>query len=346
MASRIRIAIDCMGGDLGLRTSLPAALLAAHRFPNIRITLVGNAADICAHLGDSELAQFDIVHADDIVLMSDKPSVALRKKPQSSMRVAIDLLADAKVDAVVSAGNTGALMAIGCYRLKTLDGIDRPAICSSVPAVNGHCYLLDLGANVDCGAENLYQFAVMGSALATVLDDIPQPRVALLNIGAEQTKGNEQVKNAGSLIEADSTLNYVGHLEGDKLFSSNADVVVCDGFVGNVALKTMEGTASYIADIVEQQFKRTLLTRALALLVAPVLKKIYQQLNPEQYNGASFLGLQGIVVKSHGSSSEQGFVNAIEQARREVSQDLLALIGRRLSKKQTELSYDLKTETL
>lgn len=346
MASRIRIAIDCMGGDFGLRTSLPAALVAAHRFPDIDLTLVGNTAEISAFLSDSELALFDIVQADDVVLMSDIPSAALKKKPQSSMRIAIDLLANAEVDAVVSAGNTGALMAIGCYRLKTLAGIDRPAICSSVPAVDGHCHLLDLGANVDCSAEHLYQFAVMGSALATALDDIPQPRVALLNIGAEQTKGNEQVKAAGSFIEADSGLNYVGHLEGDGLFKGRADVVVCDGFVGNVALKTIEGTASYIAGIVKQQFKRTPLSRTLALLAAPILKKIYRQLNPEQYNGASLLGLQGIVVKSHGSSSEQGFVNAIEQARREVSQNLLSLISERLSNKQTELLNDLTTETL
>lgn len=332
MASRIRIAVDCMGGDSGLRTSLPAALGAAHRFPDTRITLVGNAADIRAQLSDSELALVDIMHADDIVLMSDQPSAALRRKPQSSMRIAIDLLADAKVDAVVSAGNTGALMAIGCYRLKTMTGIDRPAICSLVPAVNGHCHLLDLGANVDCSAKSLYQFALMGSALATALDGIQQPRIALLNIGAEQAKGNEQVKTAANLVAANKALNYVGYLEGNDLFSDQADVVVCDGFVGNVTLKTMEGTASYIAGIVKQQFKRNLFTRALALAAAPVLKKIYQQLNPEQYNGASLLGLQGIVVKSHGSSSEQGFINAIAQARREVSQDLLALISEHLSR--------------
>ena len=221
MASRIRIAIDCMGGDFGLRVSIPAAVISLSQFSDIDLTLVGDQSAIESALPNAERSRLTIVHAPDVVEMSDKPSHALRKKSQSSMRLAIDLLQQKQVDAVVSAGNTGALMAMGCYVLKTLPGIDRPAICSAVPSTTGHSYLLDLGANVDSSAQHLHQFAVMGSALACAVDGIERPRVALLNIGEEAIKGNEQVKLADTLIQANQQLNYIGFIEGDGLFAAN-----------------------------------------------------------------------------------------------------------------------------
>ncbi len=336
MASRIRIAVDCMGGDHGLRTSIPAALSALSQFSDLDLTLVGDQQAIAEQLSLADVpaidsARYRIVHADDVVAMSDKPSFALRKKKTSSMRIAIDLLQVSEVDAVVSAGNTGALMAMGCYVLKMLPGIARPAICSAVPSVNGHSYLLDLGANVDSCADHLHQFAIMGAALSSAVDGIDNPRIGLLNIGEEAMKGNEQVKLAARLIEGDSHLNYIGSVEGDGLFSGQADVIVCDGFVGNVALKACEGTASYIAGVVQAQFKRGWFGRAAALLAMPVLKRIFLQLNPQQYNGASFLGLQGVLVKSHGGSSAEGFCYAIAQARSEVDSNMLAMIDLRLA---------------
>ena len=322
-----------MGGDSGLRLSLPAALKSLSNFPDLDITLVGDQAVIASEFARLKIDPHNlhIVHAADTVLMTDKPSVALRRKPQSSMRVAIDLLQQREVDAVVSSGNTGALMAIGCYVLKTLPGIDRPAICSSVPTLQGHCYLLDLGANVDSSAENLQQFALMGSAMCSAVDGIERPRVALLNIGEEDIKGNEQVKLAGKLIEDNEQLNYMGFIEGSELFQGNVDVVVCDGFVGNVALKVCEGTAGYISTVLKTEFSSTLLARFRAMLVRPILKRIVHKLNPEQYNGASFLGLQGVVVKSHGHSSAEGFQYAITQAYTEVKGEMLKSLDNQLS---------------
>jgi glycerol-3-phosphate acyltransferase PlsX len=322
-----------MGGDHGLRLCLPAALKSLSQFHDLDITLVGDQSAIQSELIRLKIDSDNlrIVHAADTVQMSDKPSVALRRKPQSSMRVAIDLLHQREVDAVVSSGNTGALMAIGCYVLKTLPGIDRPAICSSVPTLQGHCYLLDLGANVDSSAENLQQFAIMGSAMCSAVDGITRPRVALLNIGEEDIKGNEQVKLAGKLIDDNEQLNYVGFIEGSELFQGNVDVVVCDGFVGNVALKVCEGTAGYISSVLEAEFSSTLFSRFRALLVRPILKRIVHKLNPEQYNGASFLGLQGVVVKSHGHSSAEGFQYAIAQAYTEVRGGMLKSLDNQLA---------------
>lgn len=333
MASRIRIAIDCMGGDQGLGVALPAALKALTEFSDVDLVLVGDKARIDSQfepLG-ALASRVSILHAPDVVSMSDKPSFALRRKPQSSMRLAVDLLQSGEVDAVVSAGNTGALMAMGCYVLKTLPGIDRPAICSALPSALGRSYLLDLGANIECSADNLHQFAIMGAALSASVDAVESPRVALLNIGEEDIKGNEQVQLAAKLLEADAQLNYIGFIEGDDLFKDVAEVIVCDGFVGNVALKVCEGTADYIADIVQQQFRENILTRLVAKLALPILKRIYQKLDPQQYNGASFLGLQGVVVKSHGNSSADSFLAAIAQARKEVSSNMLATIDQRLA---------------
>lgn len=330
MASYTRIAIDCMGGDFGLRVSLPAARQALHLYPDLRLLLVGDTEQIKPLLADVDPGRIEFLHTTEVVTMSERPSQALRRKRDSSMRVAIDQLREGHVDAVVSAGNTGALMAMGCLVLDTLPGIERPAICTALPTEKGHCYLLDLGANVDTSADHLHQFAMMASALATARDHNPAPRVALLNVGDEANKGNEQVKLAAELIEADPNLNFVGYVEGDDLFRGETDIVVCDGFVGNVALKVCEGTAMRIADIVQAQFRRNLLTRLVALLAMPILRRVYRILNPQQYNGASLLGLRGVVVKCHGNSSIESFVYAIGTARDEVRGDILTLITRSL----------------
>lgn len=322
-----------MGGDLGLRSCVPAAVNALSIFPDIELVLVGDQQLIRSSLHQigGNCTRLSIVHAQDVVEMNDKPSVALRKKTRSSMRIAIDLLAKQQVDAVVSAGNTGALMAIGCSVLKTLPSIDRPAICAALPCTDGPCYLLDVGANVDSSAKHLHQFAVMGSALCAAVGKIKQPRVAVLNNGEEDIKGNEQVKQAVKLIEKDRQLNFVGSIEGHDLFSGRAHVVVCDGFVGNVALKVCEGTALYISDVFKRRCSVTWWSRAVSRLCAPVFRQVVDQLDPQQYNGASFLGLQGIVVKSHGNSSVKSFGLAIAQARSEARFNMLGLISQRLA---------------
>ena len=321
-----------MGGDLGLRSSLPAAVNSLQRFPHLHLTLVGAATQIQSALG-SLPPRLSILDAEQVVEMSDRPSTALRHKTRSSMRVALDLLATHEIDAVVSGGNTGALMAMGLYVLKNLPGIDRPAMCSALPTKKGHCLLLDLGANVDCNAEQLHQFALMGAALA-ISDGIAKPRVALLNIGAENAKGNDQVKQAHEIFSADSTLNYCGFVEGNSLFDGIADVVVSDGFAGNVALKTCEGTASLIAGKMRAQFSKNIFTRVAGALAGPVLEALYRELDPQQYNGAVLLGVRGVVIKSHGNSSSAGFESAIARAVNAVEKDLPGLIERRLPRDQ------------
>jgi glycerol-3-phosphate acyltransferase PlsX len=315
-----------MGGDHGLRFSLPAAVNSLQHFPYLHIILVGDADRIRAEL-PLPPARLSIVDAAQVVEMSDRPAQAMRKKQQSSMRIAINLLAEQQVDAVVSAGNTGALMAIGSLVLKTLPGIDRPAIAASVPARNGRCLLLDLGANVDCDAEQLRQFALMGSALV-VAEGIPNPRVGLLNIGTESGKGNELVKAAADLLSREANINYCGFIEGDTLFHGGADVVVCDGFAGNIALKVCEGTASLIAKKLREHFTRNVLARIAGIFAAPVLRALYRELDPQQYNGACLLGLRGVVVKSHGNSSIIGFESSIARAVNAVEKNLLGAIAR------------------
>lgn len=253
--------------------------------------------------------------------MDERPSLALRGKPDSSMRVALRLLAEGTVQAVVSAGNTGALMALSRFVLKTLPGIDRPAMVAAIPTQQGYCQLLDLGANVDCSAENLYQFAVMGSVAAEALG-VARPRVALLNVGTEDIKGNQQVKLAASLLQAAPGLNYIGFVEGDGLYRGEADVVVCDGFVGNILLKSSEGLATMISERIETLFRQNVLSRAVGALAMPLLNRLKADLAPARHNGASFLGLQGIVVKSHGSAGVQGFQSAIQRALIEIQENL------------------------
>ncbi|MET0380020.1 MAG: phosphate acyltransferase PlsX, partial [Spongiibacteraceae bacterium] len=316
MPPTVRVAIDVMSGDHGLRVSLPAAIAALEACPDLHLVLVGDAALISAAIpaaisGVKNRERITVVGATQIVAMDDKPAHAIRHKTDSSMRIALDTLERGEVDAVVSAGNTGALMAMSVVVLNTLEGIDRPAFCAPVPTQNGHCFLLDLGANVDCSAAQLQQFAWMGAALSAALDGIAKPRVALLNIGAEAIKGNEQVKSAANLLAADPQINYVGYVEGDGIFAGAADVVVCDGFVGNVALKVCEGTARLVRDKIRSAFARSALSRLLGIVAQPALNQLRDELDPQRYNGAALLGLQGIVVKSHGNSTVLSFEQAI-----------------------------------
>ncbi len=322
-----------MSGDSGPRQALPAVSNALRRYPSLHLVLVGDEALLRARV-DTDMAdvsgRVSVVAASDVVTMSDRPTQALRHKPNSSMRRAIDLLAGQAVDGVVSAGNTGALMAMSALLLQRLPGIERPALCSPVPTRKGHCYLLDLGANLDCSPQQLHQFAAMGAALAIALDDLPRPRVALLNVGVEAGKGTDTVRAAAARCEADSRLNYVGFVEGDQLFDGGVDVVVCDGFSGNVALKVCEGTAELIAGKLRAQFGRGIARRLLGCLLAPTLRSLYAQLDPGQYNGACLLGLRGVVVKSHGRSDSAAFERAIDCAVRSVQRGLPGQIAAHL----------------
>jgi glycerol-3-phosphate acyltransferase PlsX len=314
--SRITIALDAMGGDFGASVVVPAAVLAARENPDIDFILVGDEAELGKTLdresaaGDSQLR---ILHASQKVEMDEAPSSALRNKKDSSMRVALNLVKDGAADACVSAGNTGALMATSRFVLKMLPGIDRPAICTALPSEKSHTWMLDLGANVDCDAEHLLQFALMGSELAGAVDGNRHPSVGVLNIGEEEIKGNEQVKEAARLI-SESSLNYAGFAEGDDIYKGNFDVIVCDGFIGNVSLKTSEGVARMIATFIKQEFTRNIATRLAALVAMPVLKAFRRRIDPRLYNGASLLGLRGIVIKSHGSADAISFRNAIKVA--------------------------------
>ncbi|MBI5461489.1 MAG: phosphate acyltransferase PlsX [Gammaproteobacteria bacterium] len=321
MSADITIALDAMGGDHGADTVVPAALdLLQHR-DDVCLILVGDQAQLQQRLeqagyrgGDHRLR---IHHATEVVGMDESPSRALRSKKDSSMRVAIDLVKDGQAQACVSAGNTGALMATARYVLKTLPGIDRPAISSEIPSIEGFTQVLDLGANVDCTAEHLFQFAVMGSVLASAVHGLDKPRVGLLNIGEEEIKGNDQVKDAARVLSG-SSLNYIGFVEGDDVYTGGVDVVVCDGFVGNVALKTTEGVAKMISHFMREAFSRNPLTKLAGLLVMPILKAFRSRIDPRRYNGASLLGLRGIVIKSHGGADALAFENAIQVAVLEV----------------------------
>ena len=324
------IALDTMGGDFGPRIVVPAALSALDNHPDLRLVLVGDQEKIEAQLGRAEHTQrLTIHHTTEVVAMSEPPAQALRSKKDSSMRVAVNLVKQDQAQACVSAGNTGALMATARYVLHTLAGIDRPAINTTMPAINGHTHMLDLGANVDCKAENLFQFAVMGSVLASAIDDLHAPRVGLLNVGQEAIKGNDQVKEANKLLE-NSALNYIGYVEGDDIFCGDVDVIVCDGFVGNVSLKTSEGVARLISDLAKKSFKKNIFTRLLALLSTPVLNEFKSTIDPRRYNGASLLGLKGIVIKSHGGADAFSFERAISIAYIEAKKGVPTLIDKQL----------------
>jgi glycerol-3-phosphate acyltransferase PlsX len=276
-----------------------------------------------------------IHHASELVEMHDSPSKALRNKKDSSMRVAINLVKNGIAGACVSAGNTGALMAISKFVLKTIPGIDRPAIIGIVPSLHGHTHVLDLGANVDCSAEHLRQFAIMGYELVKAVDNLPNPKVGLLNIGEEEIKGNEQVKQAVKLI-ADSHINFIGFVEGNDIYTGEVDIVVTDGFIGNVALKSSEGLAKMISVALKQAFSENVLTKIAGVIALPVLRAFRKRFDPRQYNGASLVGLRGIVVKSHGNADRFAFAKAIEMAVLEIENAVPERIGQRLSELMTE----------
>jgi len=332
MSNDISIALDAMGGDSGLDVVVPAAITALSQHPDVRIILVGDEARLAAAVaaaGASANPRLSIRHASQQVEMDEMASVAMRNKKDSSMRVALDMVKEGVAHACVSAGNTGALMATSRFVLKMLPGIERPAICTSLPSMTGHTWMLDLGANVDCNAGHLFQFSLMGSVLAGAVDGNEQPRVGLLNIGEEDIKGNEQVKKAAQLLQSGMP-NYAGYAEGDDIYKGNFDVIVCDGFVGNVSLKTSEGVAKMIAEFIKQEFRRNLLTKLAAMIAMPVLKAFRKRIDPRAYNGASLLGLRGIVIKSHGGADAFAFANAIKVAILEVRENVPDRIMARL----------------
>ena len=321
-----------MGGDHGPKVVIPAALLALKSHPNVRLILVGDKdilEDHLQQLNEENNERLTIHHASQSVAMDESPALALRGKKDSSMRVAINLVKDKTAAACVSAGNTGALMATARFVLKTLPGIERPAIISALPTIKGHTYVLDLGANIDSSAAHLVQFAVMGAVLSELIDGIDKPSVGLLNIGEEEIKGNERVKETARLLKK-TDLNYQGFVEGDGLYAGEVDVVVCDGFVGNVALKASEGVINMIRYFLRQSFERNIFTKIVGLIAFPVLKHFKQELDPRAYNGANFIGLQGIVIKSHGSTDEVGFANAINIAIIEAEHDVPSKISKHL----------------
>lgn len=330
----VTLAIDAMGGDHGPTVTIPAAVEYLRSFPNDTIVLVGIPDSIEAELkalGAQTGVHLRIHPATEVVGMDEQPQSALRGKKDSSMRVSINLVKSGEALACVSAGNTGALMATARYVLKTIAGIDRPAIASYLPTRKGQVCMLDLGANTDCTAEHLLQFALMGSTLATALEHKANPSVGLLNIGSEDIKGNEVVKQAAQLLR-ESDLNFYGNVEGNDIFKGTTDVVVCDGFVGNVALKTTEGLAQMLGGFLREEFDRNILTKLAALVALPVLNAFKRRVDPRRYNGASFLGLKGIVVKSHGSADVLAFRCAIERAAEEARGGMLQHITEHIEK--------------
>jgi len=327
----IVLAVDCMGGDHGPQVTLAACRQFLDHHPDARVLLVGQPEALKAFQHE----RASVVAASEVVGMDDAIEVALRKKKDSSTRVAIQQVKDGAAQAAVSAGNTGALMAIARYLLKTLEGIDRPAIATQIPnARGGATTVLDLGANVDCTAEHLLQFAVMGSALVSVLKGDPQPSVGLLNVGEEAIKGSEEIKRAGELLRAAAAsgdLNFVGNVEGNDIFKGTADIVVCDGFVGNVALKTIEGLATMIGGFMKEEFSRNLLTKAAALVAYPVLSALKRRMDHRRYNGAALLGLRGLVFKSHGSADALAFEQAMARAYDAARNQLLERVQGRIA---------------
>jgi len=330
VAKLITVALDAAGGDHGSSVIVPAALEYLQQNPDVQLILVGREESILPLLPNGEPPERLIVHqASQEVGMDELPSRALRGKKDSSMRVAIDLVKAGTADACVSAGNTGALMATARFVLKTLPHVDRPAIITALPSKNGRTWMLDLGANVDCSADHLFQFAVMGAELVSAVEGLEAPRVGLLNIGQEEIKGNDQVKQANELLLR-SNLNYQGYVEGDDIYMSDIDVIVSDGFVGNVALKSSEGVAKMIGHIMKTEFRRNIFTRMAGVVALPVLRSLRRRIDPRRYNGATLVGLRGIVVKSHGGTDAVGFCSAIDIAKKEVLADVASRISRQV----------------
>jgi glycerol-3-phosphate acyltransferase PlsX len=337
----ITLAVDAMGGDHGPSVTIPASINALSKYDQLHIILVGDKELIQTELQKNKYTntRLSIQHASEVVEMDESPQSALKNKKDSSMRVAINLIKEEKAQACVSAGNTGALMATARYVLKMLPGIDRPAIASSLPSQKGTTYMLDLGANTDCTGENLLQFAVMGAMLVSSVTGNPKPSIGLLNIGSEDIKGNEVVKQAGELLRR-SHLNFYGNVEGNDIFKGTTDVVVCDGFVGNVALKSAEGIAQLMGRFLTQEFKRNWITKSMAFVSLLVLNRFKKRLDPRRYNGASFLGLKGIVIKSHGGADSYSFFYAIRTAIEESKNNVLENIQKQL---ELEVPLDISS---
>lgn len=334
--SKITIVLDAMGGDQGCSVIIPAALRALELYPFLHLILVGQKEVLEKQLAKyrfTESLRLTLHHAAEIVAMDEKPAQALRYKKDSSMRVALNLVKEGKAQACVSAGNTGALVATARFVLKMLPGISRPAIIKLLPAESelGHVRILDLGANVDSDAETLFKFAVMGSVMTSSIEGIENPKVALLNNGVEEIKGTEQVRQTARLLVDCPDVNYIGYIEGDGIFKGQADVIVCDGFIGNIALKTIEGVAKFISRIIKDAFRKNLFTRLAAVVAVFVLRPLVKRMDPSLFNGASLLGLKGIVVKSHGSTTVKGFIKAIEVAIAEVEHNVPEQIAHKLA---------------
>jgi glycerol-3-phosphate acyltransferase PlsX len=344
----ITLAVDCMGGDVGPAATVPACLTFLASHPEARLLLVGRPEALRAWPGLQEHPRCALVPASEVVAMDDPIEIALRRKKDSSMRVAIQQVKDGHAQAAVSAGNTGALMAIARYLLKTLEGIERPAIATQMPnAAGGATTVLDLGANVDCSADHLLQFAVMGSALVAASTGRDSPSVGLLNVGEEVIKGSEVIKQAGQLLRNAAMagdLNFHGNVEGNDIFKGTTDIVVCDGFVGNVALKASEGLASMIAGFIREEFTRSPWRKLVALVAMPVLNAFRDRVDHRRYNGAALLGLQGLVFKSHGSADALAFEHALARAYDAASRGLLDNVRQRIARARPLLSPDTVSE--
>jgi glycerol-3-phosphate acyltransferase PlsX len=338
MSRKVTIALDAMGGDRGPAVVVPAALATLEKDDSVNLILVG-LPDVLEQTSgkvkDTYGKRLRFKPAAEVVGMDEHPGEALRRKKHSSLRVAIECVKEGEADACVSSGNTGALMATARYVLKTLPGIDRPAIISAVPGLKGPTYMLDIGANVGCTADQLLQFALMGSVIAGDMLDIERPRVGLLNIGQEDIKGNETVREAGALLSA-SNLNYQGFVEGDGIFHADIDVVVSDGFVGNVAIKTMEGLAGLIGSFLREEFHRNVLRKVQGLAANSALTALRARLDPRRYNGASLVGLNGVVLKSHGGADQVAFETAVKTAIVEARKGVPVQIGQLIEKQPQE----------
>ena len=339
----VKISIDCMGGDHGPSVTVPAAVAFVQREPEAELVLVGREAIIRAELqklNAEHHPRLSIVNASEVVEMDDSLEVALRRKKDSSMRIAINQVKEGQAQACVSAGNTGALMAVSRYVLKTLAGVDRPAICTILPnQKDGPTYVLDLGANVDCEPLHLHQFALMGSALVSAVEGHARPTIGLLNVGEEDIKGNELVKQTAVLLRADHArglLNFYGNVEGNDIFEGTTDIVVCDGFVGNVTLKAAEGLGRLIKGVLVSELRKGWLNMLGAIIAQRALKRVSQRLNPSRYNGASLLGLRGLVFKSHGGESAYGFEWAIRRAFEAARHDVLSRIATSIAELMTQ----------
>ena len=326
MHDNITIALDMMSGDDGVASSVPGAIQALNKHQDLFLILVGNKTAIENFIPNDikklENTRYNIIHTNELISMQDEVLTAIRSKKQSSMRLSIEAVNQNKADACVSAGNTGALMALSKIILKMLQGIDRPAICGSFPTKDGLTHMLDLGANVQCNSNHLYQFAIMGSALVQSLEISNSPKIGLLNVGSEEFKGNDTIKHSGQLLQK-SKLNYVGFVEGDDIFTGSFDLVVTDGFAGNIALKSIEGVANIISHFIKSEFNKNIFTKISAAISYPVMKAVKKKVDPRRYNGASLLGLQGVVVKSHGSADPYAFSRAINTAYYEVKNQIL-----------------------